>query len=306
MRRKHRAASADSLDLLLDTITNTFGGILLVAILLVLLVRNTTAPVEGVQGSNLVSLEQATVYRDQIAVLETRLQVLTQTLEQQQQMERNFSDPIATDLANALRELLKQQNALRGIEQDLREKNRQLSERLVNLESQKVSGKEDAIALAAVLAAAQSELKNEQDFRTRTMDLPKEEFTSKSMMVAFAKENQLYLPDAGLGGPNFQLNTHQFEKCSVADADLVLADLTAVRIKAGNGHSIDKTTIQTVLSRYSSDRYYLTLVCAPDTFENFSILRETLVELGFEHRIMPHVSPPPVYETRGSGRAKAQ
>lgn len=41
MRRRRRTTSADSLELLLDTICNTFGGVLFIAILVVILLRMT-------------------------------------------------------------------------------------------------------------------------------------------------------------------------------------------------------------------------------------------------------------------------
>ena len=67
MKRRKRVLD-DSFDLFLDTITNTFGGVLLIALLIVLMIRETkdSAPEDSHSGPT----EEIQVVESQIAALE--------------------------------------------------------------------------------------------------------------------------------------------------------------------------------------------------------------------------------------------
>ncbi|MFN9540762.1 MAG: hypothetical protein ACK6A8_16145 [Planctomycetota bacterium] len=63
--------------------------------------------------------------------------------------------------------------------------------------------------------------------------------------------------------------------------------------------------IQRNLAKLPATDFYLTIICDRESFETFRGFKDVLVELGYEHRIMP-VAEPRVFETTSSDRAKVQ
>ena len=304
-RRRRHSQNNDSLDMLLDTITNTFGGILLVALLLVLLIRNTTAQQADVADEERVTVAEQQKLQVEVSRLQERSATLQQSLQMVQDLESNFADPTAQGLAEELGKLLQEVNSLQDQEQQLQAASSSLESQAEKLESDKLSGQKDAVALQAALASAELDLQNELALRTRTMELPREAYTSKALTCVFLLKGKLYFPDRGTGRAGFRINVAQFEECLESEANLVLSSGEAFRVKPGAGLAIERPVIQRNLLNFSPKDFYLTVVCDRDSFEQFASFKDVLVELGYEHRIMP-VADPKVFETKSSDRAKVQ
>ena len=305
MSRRRTSLENDSLDLLLDTITNTFGGILLVALLLVLLIRNTSeqqADIADESGATLVERERLI---SEVAQLRERRETLRESAQMQKQLEADFSDPQKQQLATELGELLSDINTLQEQESTLRENSVKRGSEALKLEQDKASGRQEAIGLQAELATAELALKNELALRTRTMELPREEFTNKSMTCVFLVGGKLYFPDKGAGRAAFQLNNDQFEECSEGEANLVLESGMAYRIKQERGIGVTRNAVQSNLRNFGSDSYYLTVVCDRDSFDEFGKLKDILVDLGYEHRILP-LAEVKVFESTSRERPRVQ
>ena len=91
MSRK-AASSGDSLDLLLDTICNTFGGILFIAMLVVLL-TNQLSRDAATAAPNAESSRALRRLRGELTESQSRLTKLRQAVRQKEDLERRFADP---------------------------------------------------------------------------------------------------------------------------------------------------------------------------------------------------------------------
>ena len=305
MSRRRTSLENDSLDLLLDTITNTFGGILLVALLLVLLIRNTSEQQADSADEAGVTLGERERLISEVAQLRERRETLRESAQMQQQLEADFSDPQKQQLAKELGELLNDVNSLQETESSLRSNSLKLGAEVLKLEQDKASGRQEAVGLQAELASAELALKNELALRTRTMELPREEFTNKAMTCLFLVEGKLYFPDKGAGRAAFQLNSDQFEECSESEANLVLESGTSYRIRRERGIGVARNAVQSGLKNFNNDGYYLTVVCDRDSFDEFGSLKDILVDLGYEHRILP-LAEPKVFESTSRERPRVQ
>ncbi len=303
--RRRKSSSNDSLDMLLDTITNTFGGILLVALLLVLLIRNTTAQQADVADEERVTIAEQQRLQAEVQRLQERRETLQQSMQMLEELQADFADPAKQKLAEELGQLLGEVNTLQEQEKQLEAAQAAGERKMEQLESEKLSGQKDAVALQAALASAELDLKNELTLRTRTMELPREEYTNKALTCVFLIKGRLFFPDRGTGKAGFRINLEQFESCSEAVANLVLASGDAYRIKPGSGLAIERTLVQKSLLNFPTKDFYLTIVCDRESFEQFGTFKDVLVDLGYEHRIMP-VAEPRVFETTSSDRAKVQ
>ncbi|MFN9879315.1 MAG: hypothetical protein ACK557_12635, partial [Planctomycetota bacterium] len=87
--------------------------------------------------------------------------------------------------------------------------------------------------------------------------------------------------------------------------NLVLSSGEAYRVKPAAGVAIERSVIQRNLAKLPATDFYLTIICDRESFETFRGFKDVLVELGYEHRIMP-VAEPRVFETTSSDRAKVQ
>jgi hypothetical protein len=134
MSRRRTSLENDSLDLLLDTITNTFGGILLVALLLVLLVRNTSEQQADSADEAGVTLGERERLTSEVDQLRERRETLRESAQMQQQLEADFSDPQKQQLAKELGELLNDVNASQETESSLRSNSLKLGAEVLKLE----------------------------------------------------------------------------------------------------------------------------------------------------------------------------
>ena len=305
MKRRRNSLATDSFDLLLDTITNTFGGVLLLALLLVLLIKESSQSKSQDANTAASSAQQAQTLTSRIDELTSRKAMLVQSIEMQQRLDQHFGNPDVKRMASELAKLFAEQQQLQDRESQATSQTKTISEKMKEFAAQLDEASQDLSELAAELAKVQGELKQEQDLRTRTMDLPKEELTNKQMAVVILKGNELFLPNGAPKSVGFVLNKEHFDECSALTADIVFASGKAAKTRAGAGLKMTPEILERQLSAFDPDREYVTLVVLPDSFGSFATLRDVCVKLGLEHRILP-IQSPPVVEFRGSGPAKAQ
>ncbi len=306
MRRRRSAIAADSLDLLLDTITNTFGGILLLALLLVLLVRDSHESADQASGAELASpAERRITFQGQVAQLTAQRDVLRQSLAAQDLFNSGDDNSQSQELMQQLSQLLKQVGSLRAATISQASLHDQLEKRIESQADQLSQLGTDLSRLQLEALAADADLQTEQSRRTQVMDLPKEQVTSKRMAVVVVKSNHLYLLHDRPGLAAFRYNANHFKETNLASADVVLSDGTYLSTIPENGASMKAEDVTKTLSTLDAKTVFLTIAIGDDSFETFGELRSSCVQLGLEYKILP-VSEFPVVEGRASQLPRAQ
>jgi len=274
----------DSFDMFLDTITNTFGGILLITLLIVLLVRQTS------------EASQAKVEQDPSGptkeLVNSQLEALTaqrDLLVQSNTASAGFLDGfVSPEKEKNLREIIAQQERNRRLLQSLEatdERLIQATKQLADRKAQQEKRREKQSQLVtSQKERAKSLAKEIEDFKgkmVRTIPLPKEKRSNKSGKSFFLQDGGLFELNTSDGGINFD----HFVACSRFEADYSYKG-KYYKVRKGRGIPLTSKKLGQVFERFNSNRYHLTLIVRPEAFADFTSVRQQAVEAGFEYRIV--------------------
>lgn len=284
-RRRRRAAAGDSLELLLDTICNTFGGIVFIALLIVLLLRETgirrdepsetlpPAELETLAGrleavnAELVALRtaQADLARRaaEYAPAETR-----DLLERRGQLEERTAqlraDRDATTVANATASAAVAQA---NVELDRQgEELREQTRRATKLETE----------LRDVRTAKAEEIRNPV-VRQKTA------FRSIGLVVRYGRMYVWHRYDAS--GNRAGLNTDEFVVVESRSNGLVTRPDPTKGVPLSSAEAASAVLAR--LHGFRPGTCYFEIIVRPDSFEQFAVLRDALIGAGYEYRLMP-------------------
>lgn len=289
----------DSFDLFLDTITNTFGGVLLIALLIVLMIRQNkqSAPQEFQTGPT----EDVELVQSAITALELEKKTLAASLQVQQQFSQNFQNEDIQKLAQKLADELTVKNKLEAAAAQLSRTVKQVVESKSGLESEQQQIETDLGAKLAEFEKLNQQLQSEQAARTRTMALPKERESTKREIPMLIEGNQLFVVNKNADAQFRSVNPQHFKKSSSGAADFSISNQFWESI-AGAGIAIDSPQLKQELARHGADEYYFAFVVRSDSFESFAAIREACVTSGYEYRLIP--TDGIVSDTGGSSRTQ--
>ncbi|MEE2826918.1 MAG: hypothetical protein VYE64_09845 [Planctomycetota bacterium] len=284
MNRRSRS-TRDSLDLLLDTVCNAFGGIVFISILIVVLLnltstqRRVTPPTPKAQAELMLLQSAAHLKQEQ-------LQVLRNSVKQIDSIDEQFVDPDANSLASQLEELVSDHHALEA----------EQAEVTLAIASGQTEINKIATALSVLdrklndtrsdISDAQRRLDAEIAARSRTSSLPKQRTTDKRLVGFLLKKGRLcsiYRVDrAG------QLVLNDLE-CQIHDLGNGSRSITArpgagLEIASGNGK---QPAVTGRFSQFDNTRDFLAVVVWPDSFSLFETVKRAIVAEKFEYQLIP-------------------
>ena len=283
--RRRRAAPADSLELLLDTICNTFGGVLFIAILVSLLLR-LSGNENAASPEDVVSPEELETLADEWSVASAELASLRRMRASQNELMAHFA-PEKT------RALVGQRNAFDAAGDRLNEQVEQ--QRLENAQAsirieqarQEIVAAEKALDLEKQKQARlDEEIEQNRQARTREVRMPvvhaagiKQEF---GIIVRYGRMYLWHKYDQF--GNRQGLNTDEFVVVEEG------TDQITTTPNPTAGIPLDSETadarIRARLAQFRPRSSYPVIVLRPDSFGQFAALRNTLVAMGFEYRLM--------------------
>lgn len=297
-----------SLELLLDTICNTFGGVLFLAMLVSLLLTQTrkrseleaqTAdPVPAVSAADLVRLD---VRADEA---ERELAQLEAVVADVRDMGGQMADPGYREKLDAMQEAVRAENTLASrrvrvlreiadaqaagaraagktaaTERERAEAVRQLEEARTRLEA--ATRERERLVQSAIRL-------RDDTARTATVSTtgraPRERDTDKSEFGVMLKYGRMYLMH-NYGSGEREVNTKDF----VLTPGL-LNNTAEPKPNAGldlKDRSLSAADLRRYLAPHPAREWYPCLVVHPDSFEEFLTLKAALVSLGYEYRLMP-------------------
>ena len=277
MSRKRQQES--SLELLLDTICNTFGGVIFLAILVVILVQMTSKS-ESAQSPSKSAKELKDI-EEKRADAHAKLERLRQAAAQRNAMMDQFAKPENRELLNRVQELqgvlnnhTKERSSVWGQTGQSQISANEVAEELRKLD-------EDLANARVALAAAKEELEREKQNRSKEGgDFSKLRATTKSEIALFLRYGRLYhMTKRGASG-QFEFNDAD---CEQRGGGAVIE----VVPKPGAGGPIDAAAADRSVAEYDKDTYYLAVFVWPDTFDQFNLLKDAMVRAGIEYRLEP-------------------
>jgi hypothetical protein len=298
---RRRSNKPDSLELLLDTICNTFGGVLFIAILVVMLLRQTsstpdTPPTPVKTPEELQSLAQ------QLTTLSRELIRLQQLRASQQVIVDRLVPQEVLELLELHKELLAERALQQAAVDEKRAENILLAanvEQTLQDIRQLESDLETAVKQRTELRAR---LESERKAKTQNVRLPVLKTLSDKREIGVSlRYGRAYLwhdYDAQLNQRG--LNARDFVVIGEEDDALVVRPNPARGIPL-NESAESKTAIRELLNRFSPRRFYITPIVRPDSYGVFQHFRDELLEMGFEYRLMPVDEDTSITDRGGSG-----
>ncbi|OYW76065.1 MAG: hypothetical protein B7Z37_10485 [Verrucomicrobia bacterium 12-59-8] len=282
--RKLRPNSDQSLDLLLDTLCNMFGGIILISCLLALLTSHKTAPagapteLSETQGRLLA--ERIDAAKSELAGLQKlsekkkdsgqdKLQTLVQ--------ERNELQATQDRLR---KEQSAQMNADSGTSEDpagditeLRSEVKALDQRHADAKARKEAADKKARDLAAQIQSLRNKITAEDEKHVEHVRFPKERAITKSPLNVLLKYGAIY-PMQDASGEHFSgitrvmKDNEEFEAIPKKSEGIPISDTAAAR---------------RLLASYKRWGGYVSLYVYPDSFEAFRAFKALIIEAGLDY-----------------------
>ncbi len=279
-RRRSANAGPGSLDLFLDTICNTFGGIIFMAILLSILVqlRSETDDASPITDKKITKAEAAQ-YSAELERLDSnrrQLEMAVQLLEQKiPTEEQSESQSLLQKLNETRRRLTKaidQQKSLSERLSEIRADNQRL-----NLETHELN--EQMEKATAALEAKTQALDEELDARKQKIKLPRVRDTFKRNLIILMRYGKLYSVYAS-SGTGFN-NAHVVVSNQERKVTPIRSAGWEIQSKAG------RLEIEQLLQGHQPTSEFISLAVWQDSFESFAEVKKLFIECGFEYQLIP-------------------
>lgn len=275
-----------SLDLLLDTITNTFGGVLFVTILVVLQLR-TGQMINEVRSANEPAAHSINALHEELSRKKDEVDLLKQVAGAQR---RAISQLSMGDAQESLRQVIEfrarlqeldaeRVRSLAAIEQEAR-KAEQLDSQLADRRSRIELEKQRQEQL-------EQDITREKLVRTRTAELPTLRETAKREFPVIVKFGRLYAPYS-LDPVSLERTRHLEEFVLIGKEN----EITRLTPNPLQGIPLDSSeSAEDMLGRlwdqFPKEAFYVCGAVWDDSFSEFPALKKALVERGIEYRLIP-------------------
>jgi len=282
MTRRRSTDSGDSLEMLLDTVCNVFGGVIFVAMLIAILTSQTSeAIVTDHRATTTAVKEQRAVNAThaRIANLRSSLDEITKT-----------SQTIGTGESKRAQQILelieqRQEEATKRIEAA-----RQWLDRFAELESEAVEGLDRRLAQATSdMKEQEEETRQVRDAKTIQGRLPVERQTQKTQILFIVWKGQAYAVPLGAGRA-LLLAGGMGEDVEVDMKPAIGAII--IMPTPGKGIAItaqfkDNQRIAQLMDLLKSDQHFFDLYVTADSVDAFNQLRQFVTAKGFSYNVHP-------------------
>ena len=297
---RRRAVKQDSLELLLDTICNTFGGVLFIAIMVVMLLQNAGEGPETVVPAP--SPEELEARTEQLATLSAEVLRQQQIQASQTALVDSLVPDTVRDLIERRKQLLAEQISLQTAVDAQQVQNAALAASVARVQSEIEKLKADLRTAREQQAKAQAQLASEQQAKVKDVRLPKQRRADHKQEVGFIlRHGRLYLwHDYDGNQQRLGLNLRDFVIISDEGDHLV------TRPKPTAGIPLEDTpecrnAIDKLLRPFDPKRYTLCTIARPDSYGEFQHFRNRALALGYEYRLMPTEIDSPISDRGGTG-----
>ncbi len=277
-----RFRPGDSLDLLLDTMCNTFGGIILIAVLVALLARESPAPLapEARAHSEMIERQLATAESELAAARALRIELAAQSdptlavkAAEKQRLSEALRDTQATAEASAAQATKSAAMKSADPSKVLAELAAQVAaqeRRNAELQNLLTAQAQNSERLRARLAGLAQQIEKELDVRTKQLRLPKERAQTKDTFNVILKFGRGY-PLIGSDGRR-NLQAIQWDKRS-----------SGYRVRPIAGAGSDVEALARLFRTLRREELYVAFYVYPDAFDLFNAAREAAVEAGLDY-----------------------
>lgn len=280
MRRK-RSTDTSSLDLFLDTICNTFGGIMFLAILLSVLVQMRSKQPQPIDPAEVpMSAED---YQDVVAKFDELTTARKQLSELVVEARKNQPTSEDLEIQETQRQAEQEQQRLESAIEQHTEATKELAQQLqenaeITEETQEVARRLSEVQ--AALEKDQAALDEALADKLEVLKLPRVEAINKSNVIILMRYGRIYV-------------LRKTDDQDLNDVDLVISSRSGDNFmaapRAGKGWSLptDHAEVVAYIGQYSPYRSVFSVVVWPDSFAEFAAVKEVMIEAGFQYELQP-------------------
>jgi len=281
--RKLRHKSDESLDLLLDTLCNVFGGIILISCLLALLTTNRPTQIDGGSGSEIeqrLLVERLEAAKKELSGLEQMFDSIKAKGDEDLQKLL-----VERDQLRATQERLRQNAARQKVDdgsnkdpvgnlEKLRSEVKALDLKIVDAKARVEAATEKARDLAARLQRLKTQIEQTEAKRSEYVRFPREHIASTGHFNLILKYGEVF-PLIHVDGRKFSGVTRDPPG---KDA------FTAIPNKSAGWNIVaDRADVLDMLANCKRGSLYVAIYVYPDSFETFRSLKELIYSSGLEY-----------------------
>lgn len=301
MRRRRRSASTDSLELLLDTICNTFGGVLFIAILVVILLRMTGESKQETPEST-VAPEQFQQQQNRLASLTAELNLLRKTRAGQQRLAEQFAEDEVREQIADRNELQQSFDQLQLAYSQQLQANAQESHKIEETRQGNIRTQKNLELAEKKADQLQEQLAQVRDSRVQEMRMPIVRSSGFRQEVALIlRYGRMYVWHRyARDGTRLGLNAEEFVVLGTEGSALVTRPNPTAGVLLEDT-PVSRGKIRERLSQFSPRMCVIAIIVRPDSYGHFNTLRDVLLDEGFEYRLMPMNEEGTVADRGGAG-----
>jgi len=284
MARKSAIGDAnEAFELFLDTITNTFGGIVFISLLVCILLQ-----IRGASGKTDMEADAArarAIEIDLIAVKAeiTRLEELDRRVHGQVASADQQTDPrLVAEYERLNAEMQKykaEQARLETAEQLRKQKATDLHVQLVSLKSERDRLQQQVMEL-------ESKLKDAQDRGSHKIRLPRYRATVKQQIPLAVFNQRMYFTYKYDGQGNAtSRNESDFTVRPGLSGDTILTPKPGLGIKITNNSDFQQQ-LREQFAQFDKDTSYIHFAVWPDSYRECEIVRDILIDMGFGYGLL--------------------
>jgi len=292
MRRRRPNAGSSSFDLFLDTISNTFGGIIFIAILLSLMIQTRSAIRQGDENqADLVSEDRYSELQRELDLITAELDLALARLDSSQTEEAGLDLGDLPELARQRDELNDQRdrlaNRLAVQAETVRLRQRELSSLREKI-SQTPSPPLDL--LRSQIASLEEEVKQKQLDQQKFVSVPRERMTTgREQYVILIQGGKHFV--AGAAGDDFDFPEGTRNKQVSVSPRLGLRPSVTINPITRNGRSLKATdgqrAIVDLLDQLIQSGDMPFIMIWPDSYSYFSAIEEYCIMKDLPYQLIP-------------------
>lgn len=278
-----RRPPPSSLELLLDTVCNTFGCIIFMTILIAISVQNSSQRlIDSAKGY--ISPLEASELQAKWEEVQSRYEKLQKD---RKQLKGLISQLVSPEAFKVVKENQNLENQLKDLQNRREELVRRVAEaegRKRKIETQKEDIKKQLQRAEKELADLEAKLAQEKKDRTRTIHLPKERPSSKRPIVFAIRFGRLYMWFRYDREGNLILNTDDFVVVEETEQYILTMPKphAGIPIDAPNAEA----QIAARLRPFPPEIFYMDCTIWADSFESFQKLKRIVVQKDYEYRLI--------------------
>jgi hypothetical protein len=304
--KRRTSNQGDSFDLFLDTICNTFGGIVFLAILVALLAKIRHDPSGTETAEKPVTALVMQTLDLELAKQQSRLRDLRSV------RQAVSAAPIDSKITNLV-DLSKELKQLSEVEERWINRRQELGQALIDIVAKTASipeqieeAEEEFKEVTAQLSTAKSEWRIVQKQKVKTMQIPRERVGAGSRGIVLLSGSELFLV-ASPDSPRGDFFDKHVKSNSIPGTG---SDGYLIEPRFGNGILLGSeksiTAIRGTAQRLSRKENTLVIVVYPDSYHHFGPVRDAFKSFGMNYELWVKDEREPLQVFYGSSRSRVQ